>query len=289
MTIRVTTAATFAVLVFGFAGCTDDDPERSSCDAEALDAGTVPDVGGFDHRCVWNQAYQENTVADSVGSIIARARGCYVLLDPFDCELARDAIRLLQDRDNTIGCYISVGTCEDWREDFDALRADGACSSREWPEWQGEFFVTDVEAATPYMIARIDTLAAWGCDFVEFDNMDWAFDAEPSYQIGVDPAAAAAYNAALCDRVHEHGMRCMAKSTREGAQDFDGLTVESYTDDLDWWTAEHMEFTLDAGQPGIVIHYGERGCGSVEADYRVTYGEQLSFLCEDPDLGGYRH
>jgi cysteinyl-tRNA synthetase len=82
-----------------------------------------------------------------------------------------------------------------------------------------------------YMLAWIDMLAQWGCDYVEFDNMDWAFDSYETYEINVDPAAAAAYNVALCDRVHELGMLCMAKSTREGAESFDGMTVESYSDD----------------------------------------------------------
>ena len=196
---------------------------------------------------------------------------------------------MLQERDNTIGFYVSVGTCEDWRDDFDALRSDGACSSQEWPEWRGEFFITDVAAATPHMLARIDTLAQWGCDYVEFDNMDWAFDSDETYEINVGPAAAAAYNTALCARVHELGMLCMAKSTREGAESFDGMTVESYSDDRDWWESQHMQSTLDAGQLGIVFHYGERECDVVEEDYRATYGDGIAFLCEDPGVGGYRH
>ena len=84
--------------------------------------------------------------------------------------------------------------------------------------------------------------------------MDWAFDSDETYEINVDPAAAAAYNTALCDRVHELGMLCMAKSTREGAESFDGMTVESYSDDRDWWESQHMQSTLDAGQLGIVFH-----------------------------------
>ena len=89
-----------------------------------------------------------------------------MLLDPFDCEIARHSFGMLQERDNTIGCYVSVGTCEDWRDDFDALRSDGVCSSQEWLEWRGEFFITDVVVVMLYMLAWIDMLAQWGCGYV---------------------------------------------------------------------------------------------------------------------------
>ena len=189
--------------------------------------GEVPS-SPTDSICVWNHAYQENTQADSVEAILAGAQDCYVLIDPFSDPAAVEAISTMQEAGNTVGCYISVGTCEDWRDDFDAIRDH--CTDQVWPEWPGEFFVSNPDGVVPVMQARIDQLAAWGCDMVEFDNMDWASDPEHNarYGLAVTPEGAIAYYQGLCDHVHASGMKCMAKSTREGGEDFDGGTFESF-------------------------------------------------------------
>ena len=147
-----------------------------------------------DPVCVWNHAYQENSSPDSVSEILAGASDCYVLLDPFDDPEAAEAIGALKSAGNIVGCYMSVGTCEDWRNDFDDVR--GFCSEREWGEWEGEFFVEDVEGIAPFMRARIDQFASWGCDMVEFDNMDWASDPEHNarYGLAVTPEGAITYS-----------------------------------------------------------------------------------------------
>jgi cysteinyl-tRNA synthetase, unknown class len=241
-----------------------------------------------DSRCVWNQAYQENTAPYSVEAILAGAQGCYVLIDPFEAPEAADAIPDLQAAGNTIGCYISVGTCEGWRSDFDDMAA--YCTTTEWDEWPGEFFVTDTEGMLAPIKARIDRLAQQGCDMVEFDNMDWASDPEQNAAFGVElsPADAVAYYQALCDYTHEAGMACMAKSTREGGEVFDGGTFESFSDNRDWWVHEHLQSFIDEGRLAVVFHYGESDCDGVEAWYRERYGAGISFLCEDPAAGGYR-
>ncbi len=239
--------------------------------------------------CLWNHAYQENTDADSVADILAGAQGCYVLLDPFYEAAAADAIAPLHAAGNVIGCYISVGTCEDWRDDFDDMRE--FCTAKEWGEWEGEFFVSDPDGILPWMQARIDQLAAWGCDMVEFDNMDWASDEDQNhrFQLAVTPDQAIAYTATLCDAVHTAGMGCMAKNTMDGLQGFDGGTFESYPDELDWWEHDHLQGFVDEGLPGVIFHYDEPDCADVTLWYRQRYGSGVSVLCEDPDLGGYQH
>jgi len=236
--------------------------------------------------CLWNHAYQENYEADSVDSILANARDCYVLIDPFDDADARDAIAEMQAAGNTVGCYISVGTCEEWRADFEDIR--GFCTDREWDQWEGEFFVTDVDGIRPFILARIDKLASWGCDMVEFDNMDWAGEDE-TYNIGVTTEESVAYYQTLCDAVHDEGMLCMAKSTREGAETFDGGTFESSRHELDWWEHSHLQSFIDEGRLGIIFHYDESECDDVTLWYRQRYGRGVSVLCEDPSLRGYRH
>ncbi|MCB9508389.1 MAG: endo alpha-1,4 polygalactosaminidase [Myxococcales bacterium] len=239
--------------------------------------------------CVWNQAYQENTEPDAITDILAGASNCYVLIDPFDEPAARAAVPALHEAGNTVGCYLSSGTCEDWRDDFEALRP--SCAARAWGQWAGEYFVSDVATAAPLMEARLDQLAEWGCDMVEFDNMDWAED-ETSiehYHLEVDAASGAAYNARLCAYARQRGMECMAKNTRLGGDDFTGGTFESYPDELDWWDHDALQSFVDAGQLAIVVHYDERDCDTVALWYRQRYGSGISFLCEDRAAGGYRH
>ncbi len=239
--------------------------------------------------CVWNHAYAETADADTIDEITTGAVDCYVLLDPFEEAAAHEAITALRDAGNTVGCYISVGTCEDWRDDFDAMRAH--CTTREWSEWEGEFFVSSTDGITPFMQARIDQMAGWGCDFVEFDNMDWAEDTDQAarFDLDVTPDQADTYARALCDAVHAAGMRCMAKNYRPGADTFDGGTFESFPDDLDWWEHDHLQSFIDAGQLAIVFHYDERDCDDVALWYRQRYGRGVSFLCEDRGLGAYAH
>ncbi len=240
--------------------------------------------------CVWNEAYQENYAADTVAEILAGARNCYVLVDPFADGGARAAIAQMQQLGNTVACYISVGTCEDWRDDYAAMKP--YCVSQQWGDWPGEYFIDRTDTGVvALMEARIDKMAAWGCDLVELDNMDFAFDPAYRSQYGITATAAEgeAYNRTLCAYMHDKGMGCMAKSSARGAADFDGLTVESSQDDMDWWSASEMTGMLSAGKPGIVVHYDETDCTKVRAQYQAKYGDELSFVCEDRALRRYRH
>lgn len=258
------------------------------------DAGAASDTGdtGVAGRCVWNLAYQENTEPDSLAAALDPANGahgCYVLVDPFDDDAVAAAIPSLQAAGNVVGCYVSVGTCEDWRADFADLKP--ACTAEQWPQWPGEFFVRDTDAARPWMEARIQRLAAWGCDLMELDNMDWAEDPAGAAQYGlsVTPPDAVAYYQGLCAFARARGVGCVAKSTAEGALDFDGMTVESSPDELDWWDHEAFRGFADAGKLAVIFHYGEADCAGAEAFYRARYGVGMSWLCEDPSAGGYVH
>jgi cysteinyl-tRNA synthetase, unknown class len=139
--------------------------------------------------------------------------------------------------------------------------------------------------------ARIDKMAGWGCAMVEFDNMDWAFDTanRSQYAITATAAQGEAYNQALCTYAHAKGLGCMAKSSAQGAATFDGLTVESASDNLDWWTPAHMQDMLSSGKIGIVVHYNETDCAAARNHYQTEYGSKLSFICEDRGLKKYRH
>ena len=240
---------------------------------------------------VWNHAYQENYAADALDDIRAEARDAYILLDPFAEDIGADPAPLvaaLKGRGNQVGAYISIGTAEDWRADFGALQP--YVVKEQWGAWAGEYFISNTsQQVLTTMQARIDRIAAWGFDWVEFDNMDWAFDDDhrATYGISATDEQAIGYFNALCAHVRARGMRCMAKSTVEGTQGFDGVTYESYPDEMDWWDSDGMRAFLAAGKLVVVVHYDETDCDGVRAAYQATYGAGVSFICEDRRLQRY--
>jgi hypothetical protein len=238
--------------------------------------------------CVFNQAYQETFAPDGPAQL-DRARGCYVLLDPDEGSVTA-RIPELHAQGNTVGCYTSVGTCEDWRDDFDAAR--GSCVDEQWGEWAGEYFVdTPDPALLAVMEARLDRFAELGCDWVELDNMDWAYDPENVDQYGVSASESEAedYVGAVCAAARERGLECMAKSTTRGVSTPAGATFESYPGDKSWWEDRELQAVLDGGGLGVVVHYNEDDCDGVFEWYLDRYGDRLSFLCEDREARAYRH
>ena len=238
---------------------------------------------------VWNSAYQENYDPDTLAAIQAGARDAYVLLDPFDApDAAAAQTAMLKARGNQVAAYISIGTGEDWRRDFEALRP--ALARQQWGEWDGEYFITTAgPVAVQVMKARIDLIADWGFDWVEFDNMDWAEDTGnvAEYALGVTQAQGMAYYQDLCRHARARGLKCMAKSTVEGAMQFDGVTYESYPDDMSWWDVAGAKRFAAAGKLVVIVHYDDMDCAGTYRHYRAIYGAGLSFLCEDRGLRGY--
>lgn len=129
-------------------------------------------------------------------------------------------------------CYTSSGY-EDWRADADrfpddakggGICRDDACRST-WPgEAWGDIRQASLQA---FLGTRADRAAAVGCDGIEFDNMDQAFNAT-GLDISVEENLAAALKLAAIG--HERGLAVLAKNTGALAANlapvFDGVFVE---------------------------------------------------------------
>lgn len=252
-------------------------------------ADDTPPLSGNKTLPVYNQAYAENVEPDNIPFILTSAQNAYILIDPFD-DSTFVHIPALKANGNQVAAYISIGTGETYRSDFPLI--EPFLVSTAWGEWPDEFFVNSTTTGIlEQMKLRIDQIAQWGCDWVEFDNMDWVFDDELRNQFGFEVTIdqGAAYYNALCDYVHQKGMRCMAKNTVHQAANFDGVLYESYHDDKNWWEESGAHGFLAAGKPVIVNHYGETECDQVYTDYKTIYSSDLSFICEDVALGKYEH
>jgi len=247
-------------------------------------------TGSNKATCVYNNAYNEDYDPDPITLITSQAKNSYVLLEPFDPAIPAATITVIQSNGNEVGAYISIGTGESWRSDFDQLKP--YLVSKQWGEWEGEYFVnTTTTGIVEVMKARIDKLAELGYDWIEFDNMDWVFDDDyrkeygfvTTVQQGID------YSNTLCDYVHSKGMKCMAKNSTEGVSQFDGVLYESYNDDKDWWDVSGAKSFLKAGKLVIINHYNESSCNKVYTDYMNEYGTDLSFICESTVTKAYVH
>ncbi len=238
---------------------------------------------------IYNQAYQENFAADAIVDIVANAKNGYVLLDPFEDNIS-ESISLIKANSNEVGAYISIGTGERYRDDYEELKP--YLVSKPWGEWPDEFFVNNTTSGIlEVMKRRIDKIATWGYDWVEFDNMDWAYDDNnrSTYGFQVSEEEGIAYFQALCDYVHKKGMKCMAKNMTDNASDFDGVLYESYNTEKNWWDQSGAKLFMEAGKLVIVNHYNESDCNKVYADYTDIYTSNLSFICEDTNLKKYVH
>ncbi len=268
---------TILILLFIILSCNDEEAE------ETHPLSTNKAIA------IYNQAYQENYQEDKIDDIIATAKNAYVLIDPFQDDVA-NSIAEIKANGNQVGAYISIGTGEDWRNDFSEIQQH--LVSKQWGQWQGEFFVNSTTTGIiNIMKARIDQIALWGCDWVEFDNMDWIYDEElrSTYKFEVTEAEGIAYFQELCDYVHQKGMKCMAKNMVDNASDFDGVLYESYKDEKNWWDVSGAQSFLDAGKLVIINHYDESNCGQVYTDYKGIYNDNLSFICEDSNSKKYVH
>ncbi len=69
-------------------------------------------------------------------------------------------------------CYVSVGTAEEWRADFDQFPPE--VLGREYDDWPGEFFLDArrTDLLLPLMVARFQRCRAMGFDAIEADNID---------------------------------------------------------------------------------------------------------------------
>jgi cysteinyl-tRNA synthetase len=57
---------------------------------------------------------------------------------------------------------------------------------------------------------------------------------EKKYKFSVTENEAILYYQTLCDYVHLKGMKCMAKNSVKGCDNFDGVLCESFNNEKDW-------------------------------------------------------
>ena len=261
----------------------------SSNSVDTEDESSSP-IGTKAPIAIYNQAYQENFDADTIDEIIDSAKNGYVLVDPFMEEITPNHISKLKEKNNQVGGYISVGTGEDWRDDFEEI--EPYLTTKVWDEWEGEYYVSQTTTGiVDVMKKRIDKMADWGIEWVEFDNMDWFDeDIKNQYNLETTQTEATTYINTLCNYTHLKGMKCMAKNSVEGFENFDGVLYESYHNKKNWWDEDGTKSFLRKDKLVIINHYNEKNCDTVYEEFQDHYNtHSISFICEDIGLKKYKH
>lgn len=195
---------------------------------------------------------------------------------------ATDQLKAAKARGQTVLCYFSVGTAEDWRADFPAFPA--AVKGPEWPEWPGEYFL-DVRAQDvllPIMQARFQACADAGADAVDPDNQDqqWA------EAFAVTEADVVAYMRALADIAHGMGLQIGQKNNPDTVVELVGTLDFIVTEDCfnDGWCEAVLPYAK-AGKPVYAIEYTDTAVDFAAAcAYGTAHG--LSFILKDRALSG---
>lgn len=252
--------------------------------------------------CFYNTAYEENNFLDRQDYTLSTAQNCYILIDTDNFD-SNDAVvnytTALKLKNNTIGCYMSVGTVENWRSDYKQFIKGRDYQSKGWPEWPGEYMIK----ASPngritnntllLMKKRIKRFSKLGCGYIEFDNMD--ID-ENNDMTNIKGSVMRAYNLELCNYAHSNGLKCMAKNTGPSNVDddvFDGLSVESYPKELNWWGLNHALNFTSRHKPFMISHYKEKtvdDCLGIWGHYRTVYNNSIfGFICSQYETKHYIH
>lgn len=235
----------------------------------------------------YNHAYQENYNVDSLSKIESNAKNAYILLDP-DNNQAIDMIPKFKENNNVVSAYISIGTGETWRDDFNELKP--FLVGKSWDQWSDEYFINEVKTGViEVMKKRLDKLKGSGFQWVEFDNMDWAFDNQMRKEYGFKVTAedAKAYYGELAKYANSIGLKVMAKNTTIGAELFHGVTYESYSNDQNWWPESELKNFLNLGKIGLIIHYNESNPLAIYEKYQNIYGTNLLFMAESKSTKEY--
>jgi endo-alpha-1,4-polygalactosaminidase (GH114 family) len=161
-------------------------------------------------------------------------------------------------------CYLSIGTAENWREDYrsfmdlDALdRSTGneGVVGRVYPEWRDERWlnVRRYELFFPLIEARLDICRDKGFALVELDNMD-AFETDTGFEI--DPVQEERYVRAIARAAAARGMGVIQKNATSLSSalvaDFALLLLE---DCVLSGTCSDAQPYVEAGKPVFTAEY----------------------------------
>ncbi len=186
----------------------------------------------------------------------------YLGLDGLD--VSASYVSTAAGRGTSSWCYLSVGSVEEWRDDYDdflALDEAETGAGREgiigngYSGWADEWWlnVGAYEVFMPLMEARLDVCVEKGFDLVEYDNME--IDPDPGFD--TSPAEVVAYVEALLDATEQRGLGAIHKNATDLMELEPRFEVLLLEDCVLWDFCDEAQPYLDAGKPVFNAEYPE--------------------------------
>lgn len=176
-------------------------------------------------------------------------------VDLYDVDLfdtAASQIAELQAEGRLVLCYFSAGSGENWRPDYDRLRA--ATLGEPLAGWEGERWL-DIRAAAvrEVLLARLDLAVQRGCEGVEPDNVT-AWENDSGFPI--DEADQIDFNRWLAAAAHERGLFVALKNAGPIAPRLVDVFDLALNEECHAFNeCEEFRLFLDAGKPVLNVEY----------------------------------
>lgn len=192
-----------------------------------------------------------------------------MVLDLDDVEI--EEIAALKARGVRTVCYISVGTAETYRDDWDDIPPNLMGPILE--DWQDERYldIRDRARLLPIMLKRVETCAAKGFDAVEPDNMD-LYDNDVGFPITAEHQLA--YLSDIAGMAHGLGLAIAHKNAEELVPDLVGLFDFAMAEQC--WKKERCD---------LFLPYVEAGKAVLDAEYTDEPIEFTKACSETKSMG----
>ncbi len=204
-------------------------------------------------------------------------------IDLFDNDAS--TVAALHSRGQSVVCYISVGSWEDWRPDRDQFPAE--VIGKKYAGWPGENWldIRRIDLLAPIMRARFDECQAKGYDGLEPDNIDGYLN-DTGFPLTYQDQLA--YNLWLAEEAHSRGLSIGLKNDAEQVADllpyFDWALTESCF--AEGW-CEQMEPFVATGKPVFAAEYTDTGV-SLDEVCEQARAMRFNVILKHRDLGAYR-
>lgn len=238
-------------------------------------AQTTPN--GFDPQSLswWQVPVKTSWQIQLNGSINTTYRVKAYDIDLFDA--SQKVIDSLHAQGVKVICYFSAGSFEDWRSDASSFPASVKGKSN---GWAGENWL-DIRATNillPIMEKRIQLASNKKCDAVDPDNVD-GFTNDTGFPLS--DADQLAYNKALADLAHQHGMAVGLKNDLLQIPDLVGVYDFAINEQCLQYNECHLlKPFIDAGKAVFHIEYS----GTLTNICKKTSGTQFSTVKKRWDL-----
>ncbi|MEM9249156.1 MAG: endo alpha-1,4 polygalactosaminidase [Pseudomonadota bacterium] len=182
-------------------------------------------------------------------------------------------------------CYVSIGSAENFRDDYETFPA--AVLGADYYGWPDEKYI-DIRAldvVMPIMQARIDDCAARGFDAIEPDNMS-TWDNDTGFPL--TRADQIAYITAIAEYARSQGLEVAQKNAPEFVDELHGLFDFAIVEACFQWDFCDMYGPyLAAGKDVLAAEYPETGIDMAEV-CRFAQTSDIKFIFKARELAaGY--